>query len=46
MLSLLVLSAGVDGFDDKGINPRSAKDPAKSLRSVVMSRIVFGEMKF
>jgi hypothetical protein len=46
VLSLLVFSEGVDGFEDSGINPRSASEPIKSLRSVVMSRTVFGEMKF
>lgn len=46
VFSLLVLRAGVEGVEENGMKPMSARDEMKSWRRVVISRTVAGEMKF
>lgn len=46
VLSLLVLRAGVEGVEEKGMKPMSAREEMKSCRRVVMSRMVVCDRKF
>jgi hypothetical protein len=46
VLVLLAFRDGVEGVDESGMKPESARETTKSILRVVISRIVENEIKF
>jgi hypothetical protein len=46
VLVLLTFRYGVDGVEESGMKPRSARDATKSFLRDVISRTAFADMKF